>query len=290
MGKIVRALSEDGLVKITAVELTDAVERARNIHRTLPVVTAALGRCMCAASMMGNALKDSGDSVTVRINGGGPVGTVLVVSDSSGNVRGYAQYPAVDMPLRPDGKLDVGGAVGKDGMLTVIRDMGFGEPVSGSTELVSGEIAEDFARYFVESEQIPTACALGVLVDRDQHVLAAGGYIAQLMPGATDETAERLERNVQLAGSATAQLMAGTVEDMALRILEGFDARIVEKDTVGYRCACSRERVLAALSGVTAEEIDRMLREDGKIEVKCRFCDSVYTFTEDDRGLLTGNG
>ncbi len=288
MGKIVRALSEDGLVKIAAADLTDAVERARNIHRTLPVVTAALGRTMCAASMMGNALKDSGDSLTVRLNGGGPVGTILVVSDSRGNVRGYAQNPAVDLPLRADGKLNVGAAVGRDGMLTVIRDMGFGEPVSGSVELVSGEIAEDFARYFVDSEQVPTACALGALVDRDQHVLRAGGYIAQLMPGATEETAARLEDNVQAAGSVTSQLMAGTVEDMALRILKGFEPRLVETDTVEYRCDCSRRRVLAALSGVTREELEAMLEEDGRIEVKCRFCDAVYTFTAADEELFQG--
>ena len=285
MGKIVRALSADGLVKITAVDLTDAVERARTIHRTLPVVTAALGRAMCAASMMGNALKSEGDSLTVRINGGGPVGTILVVSDSRGNVRGYAQDPAVELPLRPDGKLDVGGAVGRDGMLTVIRDLGFGEPVSGSVELVSGEIAEDFARYFVESDQVPTACALGVLVDRDQHVLRAGGYIAQLMPGAGEETAAGLEASVRKAGPATSQLTAGSVEDMALRVLEGFDPTIVETDEVGYRCDCSRERVLTALSGVTAQELSKMLEEDGKIEVRCRFCDRVYTFTAGDGDL-----
>lgn len=286
MGKIVRALSADGLVKITAVELTDAVERARNIHHTLPVVTAALGRTMCAASMMGNALKDSGDSITVRINGGGPAGTILVVSDSRGNVRGYAQNPEVDLPLRPDGKLNVGGAVGTDGMLAVIRDMGFGEPVSGSTELVSGEIAEDFARYFVDSDQVPTACALGVLVDRDQHVLKAGGYVAQLMPGAGEDTAAKLEASVQRAGTATDQLMAGTVEDMVLRVLDGFDPAVVETDEVGYKCDCTRERVLAAISGVSREELSKMLEEDGKIEVRCRFCDAVYTFTKDDPDLF----
>ncbi len=288
MDRVIRALSRDGLVKIAAVDLTDAVERARRIHRTLPVVTAALGRTMCAASMMGNALKDAGDSLTVRINGGGPAGTILVVSDSRGNVRGYAQNPAVDLPLRPDGKLDVGAAVGRDGMLTVIRDMGFGEPVSGSVELVSGEIAEDFARYFVDSEQIPTACALGVLVDRDQHVLRAGGYIAQLMPGATEETAARLEDNVRSAGSVTGQLMAGTAEDMALRVLAGFEPSLVETDAVGYRCDCSRRRVLGALSGVTREELEDMLEEDGRIEVKCRFCDAVYTFTAADEDLFQG--
>lgn len=286
MGQLLRALSKDGLVKMTAVELTDAVERARNIHRTLPVVTAALGRTMCAASMMGNALKSEGDSVTVRINGGGPVGTILVVSDERGNVRGYAQNPAVDLPLRSDGKLDVGGAVGKDGMLTVIRDLGFGEPVSGSTQLVSGEIAEDFAGYFVESEQIPTACALGVLVDRDQHVLRAGGYIAQLMPGAGDDTAKKLEAGVRKAGAITKQLMDGSLEDVIYRVMDGFDPAIVERDQVEWLCPCTRERVISALSGVTEAELDEMFREDGKIEVRCRFCDKAYTFTPADKPLL----
>lgn len=288
MDRVIRAISADGFVKITAVELTEAVERARNIHRTLPVVTAALGRTMCAASMLGNAMKSDGDSVTVRINGGGPVGTVLVVSDSLGNVRGYAQNPAVDLPLRPDGKLAVGAAVGNDGMLTVIRDLGFGEPVSGSTRLVTGEIAEDFAQYFVESEQIPTACALGVLVDRDQHVLAAGGYIAQLMPGAGEDTAQRLEDAVNAAGPVTAQLVHGTLENVVERVLEGFEPKIVETDAVSYLCPCSRERVAAALSGIPEAELDEMFREDGKIEIKCRFCDSVYTFTPDDRPLIRG--
>lgn len=286
MDKIVRALSADGFVKISVVRLTDAVERARNIHHTLPVVTAALGRTMCAASMMGNALKSEGDSLTVRINGGGPVGTILVVSDERGNVRGYAQNPDVDLPLRPDGKLPVGAAVGTEGMLTVIRDLGFGEPVSGATGLVSGEIAEDFAQYFVESEQVPTACALGALVDRDQHVLAAGGYIAQLLPGAGEETAARLEANVGKAGPVTAQLMSGTPEDVVFRVLEGFEPEIVETDEVAYKCDCSKERVLSAVSGVPRDELEKMLREDGKIEVKCRFCDKVYTFTDLDRDVL----
>ncbi len=288
MDRVIRAISADGFVKMTAVELTDAVERARNIHHTLPVVTAALGRTMCAASMMGNALKSEGDSLTVRINGGGPAGTILVVSDNRGNVRGYARNPAVELPLRPDGKLDVGGAVGREGMLTVIRDMGFGEPVSGATQLVSGEIAEDFARYFAESEQIPTACALGVLVDRDQHVLKAGGYIAQLMPGASDAVAERLEAGVKAAGAITNQLMGGTLEDVIGRVLDGFEPEIVKRDKAAYLCPCTRERVLSALAGITESELDEMFREDGKIEVRCRFCDRVYAFTPADKPAILG--
>jgi molecular chaperone Hsp33 len=227
-------------------------------------------------------MKNEGDSLTVRINGGGPIGSIIVVSDEIGNVRGYVQNPSVDLPLRPDGKLNVGAAVGTNGMLTIIRDLGFGEPVSGSTQLVSGEIAEDFAQYFFESDQVPSACALGVLVDRDQSVLAAGGYIAQLMPGATEEVAAHLEDNVRRAGAVTAMLTSGTLEDVIAKILDGFDPEILEQDEVTYKCYCDRERVMSAISGVSTAELRQMLQEDRKIEVKCRFCDAVYTFGEED--------
>lgn len=282
MDELLRAISADGLVKLTAVSTREMTERARGIHHTLPVVTAALGRTMAATAMMGNALKKAGASLTARINGGGPVGTIMVTSDEGGNVRGYVQNPAVDLPLRPDGKLDVGRAVGTDGMLTVIRDLGTGEPYTGSTALVSGEIAEDFTRYFFESDQVPTACALGVLVDRDQSVLAAGGYIVQLMPGASEETAAKLEASVQRAGAVTGMLRALSLEELVYRVLEGFDPEILERDTIAYRCYCSREKVLGALAGISPGELATMLREDRQIEVRCRFCDAVYTFTEKD--------
>ena len=186
--QLIRAISKDGLVKAVAVSTRDLTERARQIHKTLPVATAALGRTLAAASMMGNALKEDGASVTLQIKGGGPLGTILAVSDNQGNVRGTVDNPAVDLPLRPDGKLDVGAAVGRDGTLTVIRDLNMKEPYVGSVGLLGGEIAEDLAAYFVESEQIPTACGLGVLVDRDQSVLTAGGYLIQLLPGAGEDT------------------------------------------------------------------------------------------------------
>ena len=182
--RIVRAISTDGMVQAAAICSRDLTERARQIHKTLPVATAALGRALAAASMMGNALKSDGASLTLQFKGGGPLGTVLAVSDNEGNVRGYVTNPHVDLPLRPDGKLDVGGAVGHDGTLTVIKDLHMKEPYVGTIDLLGGEIAEDVASYFVESEQIPTACALGVLVDRDQSVKSAGGYLIQLMPGA----------------------------------------------------------------------------------------------------------
>ena len=282
MDRLLRGISADGSVKITAVTTKDLTERARRIHSTLPVVTAALGRTMAAVSMMGNALKKEGSSITARINGGGPAGTILVTSDEKGNVRGYVQNPQVDLPLKANGKLDVGGAVGTDGMLTVMRDLGSGEPYNGSVELVSGEIAEDFTRYFFESDQVPTACALGVLVDRDQSVIAAGGYIVQLMPGAEDETAEKLERSVQRAGAVTKMLQNGSLEELIYKVLDGFDPIILEEDAVTYKCYCSREKIRNAIAGIDRNELRSMLEEDKSIEVKCQYCGEVYTFTEKD--------
>ena len=282
MDRLLRGISADGKVKITAVTTKDLTERARRIHSTLPVVTAALGRTMAAVSMMGNALKKEGSSITARINGGGPAGTILVTSDEKGNVRGYVQNPQVDLPLKANGKLDVGGAVGTDGMLTVMRDLGSGEPYNGSVELVSGEIAEDFTRYFFESDQVPTACALGVLVDRDQSVIAAGGYIVQLMPGAEDETAEKLERSVQRAGAVTKMLQNGSLEELIYKVLDGFDPIILEEDAVTYKCYCSREKIRNAIAGIDRNELRSMLEEDKSIEVKCQYCGEVYTFTETD--------
>ncbi len=282
MDRLLRGISADGSVKITAVTTKDLTERARRIHSTLPVVTAALGRTMAAVSMMGNALKKEGSSITARINGGGPAGTILVTSDEKGNVRGYVQNPQVDLPLKANGKLDVGGAVGTDGMLTVMRDLGSGEPYNGSVELVSGEIAEDFTRYFFESDQVPTACALGVLVDRDQSVIAAGGYIVQLMPGAEDETAEKLERSVQRAGAVTKMLQNGSLEELIYKVLDGFDPIILEEDAVTYKCYCSRGKIRNAIAGIDRNELRSMLEEDKSIEVKCQYCGEVYTFTEKD--------
>ena len=208
MDKIIRAITADGMVKATAITSRDLTERARQIHKTLPVATAALGRTLAAASMMGNALKDGGASLTIQVRGGGPLGAIVVVSDNAGNVRGYVEHPAVDLPLRPDGKLDVGAAVGADGTLTVIKDLNMKDPYVGSVQLLGGEIAEDIAQYFVESEQIPTACALGVLVDRDQSVHCAGGYLIQLLPGAGEDVISRVEAGVYAAGAVTKLLAA----------------------------------------------------------------------------------
>ena len=204
--RIVRAISSDGMVQAAAIYSRNLTERARQIHKTLPVATAALGRALAGASMMGNALKGQGASLTLQIKGGGPLGTVLAVSDNEGNVRGYVTNPQVELPLRADGKLDVGGAVGHEGTLTVIKDLHMKEPYVGTIDLLGGEVAEDIAGYFVESEQIPTACGLGVLVDRDQSVKAAGGYLIQLLPGAGEDVIAKVEGSLMAAGPVTGLL------------------------------------------------------------------------------------
>ena len=281
--QLIRAISSDGRVKAVAVSTRDLTERARQIHKTLPVATAALGRALAAASMMGNALKEDGASVTLQIKGGGPLGTLLAVSDNQGNVRGTVDAPQVDLPLRPDGKLDVGAAVGQDGTLTVIRDLNMKEPYVGSVGLLGGEIAEDLAAYFVESEQIPTACGLGVLVDRDQSVLAAGGYLIQLLPGAGEDTIAKVEGSLMAAGAVTGLLRDDPdPEAMLRRALSDFDLEILEKSPIEYRCYCSRERMERALISLGAEELQSMIDEHGSADLTCRFCDNVQHFSRED--------
>ncbi|MCI6320137.1 MAG: Hsp33 family molecular chaperone HslO [Dysosmobacter sp.] len=288
--QLVRAISKDGFVKAVAVSTRDLTERARQIHKTLPVATAALGRTLAAASMMGNALKGDGASVTLQIKGGGPLGKILAVSDNEGNVRGTVDDPAVDIPLRPDGKLDVGSAVGCDGTLTVIRDLNMKEPYVGSVGLLGGEIAEDLAAYFVESEQIPTACGLGVLVDRDQSVLAAGGYLIQLLPGAGEDVISKVEGGVMAAGSVTGLLRENDDPEAILRkVLSDFDLDILEKSPVEYRCYCSRERMERALISLGPQQLESLIEEQGSAELRCQFCDNVQTFTRQQLEALLSN-
>ena len=288
--QLVRAISKDGFVKAVAVSTRDLTERARQIHKTLPVATAALGRTLAAASMMGNALKGDGASVTLQIKGGGPLGKLLAVSDNEGNVRGTVDDPAVDIPLRPDGKLDVGAAVGCDGTLTVIRDLNMKEPYVGSVGLLGGEIAEDLAAYFVESEQIPTACGLGVLVDRDQSVLAAGGYLIQLLPGAGEDVISKVEGGVMAAGSVTGLLRENDDPEAILRkVLSDFDLDILEKSPVEYRCYCSRERMERALISLGPQQLESLIEEQGSAELRCQFCDNVQTFTRQQLEALLSN-
>lgn len=288
--RIVRAISADGLVQAAAICSRDLTERARQIHKTLPVATAALGRTLAAASMMGNALKSDGASLTLQFKGGGPLGTVLAVSDNEGCVRGYVTNPHTDLPLRPDGKLDVGGAVGHDGTLTVIKDLHMKEPYVGTIDLLGGEIAEDVANYFVESEQIPTACALGVLVDRDQSVKSAGGYLIQLMPGAGEDTIAKVEGGVMAAGPVSAILEQNDDPEALLRtVMSDFDLKILETCPVSYKCYCSRQRVERALISLGKPELEQMLAEQGGCQLTCQFCDAVYDFSADDlRALIAG--
>ena len=290
MDQMIRMIAKDAPVKASAISARDLVERARNIHTLLPVTTAALGRTLMAASMMGDALKEEKGALTLQIKGGGPLGTVLAVSDSGGNVRGYVQNPHVELMEKEPGKLDVGAAVGVDGTLTVIKDIGLKEPYVGSIGLFSGEIADDIAMYFVESEQIPTACALGVLVGVDQSVTSAGGYLIQLLPGADDSVIEKIEAGVRRVGSVSRALESGMDAESLLRaVLSDFDLEVLETHPVEYRCYCSRERVSRALISMGREELQNMIEEQGSAELTCQFCDAVYRFTKEDLEQLSAD-
>ena len=283
MDQLVRVIAKDAPIKATALSATQLVERARAIHDTWPVATAALGRLLMGASMMGNMLKNDDGSVTLRVRGGGPLGSITAVSDSQGNVRGYVTNPAVDVPRKAHAKLDVGAAVGCDGELTVIKDIGMREPYVGSVQLVGGEIAEDIAAYFVESEQIPTACALGVLVAPDQTVQAAGGYLIQLLPGADDAVISAVERGIAKVGAVSAKLDQG-ISPLALlqEVLGEFELEVLETTPVEYRCQCSRERVSRALISMGRRELEALIRDQGCAELTCQFCDKVYQFSKEE--------
>ena len=285
---IVRVISGDGFVKAMAICSTALTERARSIHHTTPTATAALGRVLTACSMLGSMQKDTEGSVTLQIKGGGPLGTLLATSDHTGNVRGYVENPGITLLEKYAGKLDVGAAVGTDGMLTVIRDLKMKEPYIGSVALVSGEIADDLTAYFAQSEQTPTACALGVLVDTDQSVRVAGGYLLQLLPGAPDDVIDRLEAGIQRAGAVTPMLDAGlTPEEMLRKVMDGFEPQFLETIPVAYRCYCSRERVERTLITIGKQDLTELADEGKPITIECQFCDTVYTFTPDDlRRLL----
>ena len=280
---LVRGMSMDGFVKAVAIRSTELVGRGAQIHKTAPNATAAFGRALTAASMMGNMQKVEDGSMTLQIRGGGPIGTITVVSDAVGNVRGCMTEPNVPLVEKRPGKLDVGATVGKDGTITVIRDLQMKEPYIGSTELVSGEIGDDVTAYFAQSEQVPTACALGVLVDRDHSVKAAGGYLLQLLPGAPEETISALEKGIQRAGAVTPMLEAGmTPEDILGQVCGDLGMVFLETQEVSYKCYCSRERVERALISLGRSELTQ-IRDEGKtFPVECQFCDRVYEFTPED--------
>ena len=276
MGKLVRCISVDGALTVMALDSTDIVARAERIHRTSAVASAALGRLLTAASMMGAQLKGADNSVTLRLNGGGPAGTVLAVADSCGNARGYIGQPVVDLPLNAKGKLDVAGAVGTDGTLTVIKDLGLKEPYVGQIPLVSGEIAEDITQYFAASEQVPTVCALGVLVNPDLSIRRAGGFLIQLLPAADDAVIDAVERCVAEIPPVTKLLEDGlTPQELCRAVLPEFTLETLDEAQPVYRCNCSRERVLRALAATGRESVEE-LAQDPVTEVCCQFCDKKY--------------
>lgn len=279
MGKIVRCISHDGTLVAMAVDSTSIVREAHRIHNTSKVVSAALGRLLSGASMMGSMLKGENDSVTLRINGGGPAGSVIAVSDSSGNVRGYVGDSHVELPLNSKGKLDVAGAVGKDGMLTVIKDLGLKDPYIGQTPIISGEIAEDITAYFATSEQTPGVCALGVLVDPESRdIIVAGGFIIQLLPTAFDDTIDAVERCIQDIPPVTKMMTDGKTPEEILRfVLKEFELDVLDENEVEYKCNCSRQRVSKALITTGAEALKDMAKDE-KTEVSCNFCNRKYVF------------
>ena len=284
---LLRAIARDAGIQISAAVTTGLVERARQIHDTTPVATAALGRTLTATAIMGSQLKVEDGSVTVQVKGNGPLGAIVCVGDADGYVRGYLQNPAADLPLRADGKLAVGAGVGR-GYLMVIKDIGLKDPITGTVALVNGEIAEDLTRYFAESEQIPSACALGVLVDTDRTVKCAGGWLVQLMPGVKDADIDRLEANLAKLEPMTTMLDKGmSLEEIVQAVLDGFAVDFLQTDEIGYRCACSREKVERALISMGKTELGKMADEQENSEVTCQFCDKIYTFSREElRELL----
>ena len=282
MDEIIKAISGDGFVMVFAISSRGITERARTIHNSSPVVTAALGRTLSAASMIGSTLKKTGASLTVRINGGGPAGSIIVVSDDVGNVRGFVANPSANVPNLAAGKLNVGGVVGKNGMLSVVKDFGEGEPYKGSVELVSGEIAEDFTSYFVHSEQTPTVCALGVLVGGDGVVISSGGYILQVLPGAPEHIIDAITKNVDDIGAVSSVLANNDATSLAMAVMTGFAPQIIEKSIVEYKCFCSRDRALSIVAGLDKSEIDDIKIKAVPVEVTCQFCDAIYLISPDE--------
>lgn len=282
MDKIQKFLAYQGKINITCVETTQLVEKARTIHDLSPVATAALGRCLTMATLMGSNLKQEEDTITLQIKGNGPIGALTVTTDGKGRTRGYTENPQVDVPLREDGKLNVGEAVGKDGFLYVIRDIGLKEPYIGMSKLVSGEIAEDFANYYYTSEQKNTAVALGVLVNKDG-VKKAGGFIVSSMPDATEDELFILENRLQEAKPITQMLEENrSLLEIAQDITGDSNIQVLEQEEKmpKYECSCSKEKMENALKSIGKEELQKMLEEDKQIEVVCHFCNKKYTIRD----------
>ncbi len=290
MGKLIRCITSNGQVMATAVDSTDICAKAEQYHKTSAVVTAALGRLLTATSMMGNMLKGNDNSITVRISGGGPIGSIICAADFNGDVRGYVTNPVVELPLNEKGKLDVGGAVGKNGNIYVLKDLGLKEPYNGMTPLISGEIAEDITAYYALSEQTPTVCALGVLVSPDLSVKKAGGYIIQLLPAAEEETIKKLEDGIKDIASVTGMLSEGlTPEDIIRRALKNFEVEVLYEQDVEYKCNCSKQRIEKALLSMGKKELSLMAEEMEEAEIQCHFCDKKYVFTKAELKALEKN-
>ena len=278
MGRIVRSISADASVVCSAIDGKDIVAEIEKIHQTSAVVTAGLGRLTLAASLMGFGLKGEKDSITLRMNGDGSAGSLIAVSDSFGNVKSYVQNPVVEIPLNQHGKLDVKGAIGTNGILSVVKDMGLKEPYVGQVPIVSGEVAEDITNYLATSEQVPTVCSLGVLVNPDLTVAEAGGYLIEVLPFAPDEVIDVIEKNINSMDNVTKMLSAGmTPEEISLKALEGLEPNVLDDFKVEYKCDCSKERVEKALISLGAKELTAM-SEDEETEVLCHFCAKAYRF------------
>jgi len=284
---IVNAITSNGAIRVVAADTTELCNRAQEIHKMSPTAAAALGRTLTAAAIMGSMLKSSEDSLTIQLNGGGPIGKVVAVGDGNANVKGYVGNPLVDLPLNEKGKLDVGGAIGRNGMLGIIRDLGLKEPYVGQVPLVNGEVAEDLTQYYATSEQLPTAVALGVLVDVDYTIKAAGGFILQVLPGAYDEDIDNVERTVQSISSVTEMLSNGKKpEDIVEQLLSDYEIEYFENVPTQYKCDCSRERTDRALISIGKDELTKIIEEDGKTQITCHFCDNVYDYTKEELEAL----
>lgn len=286
---LVRGIAANGTVRAFAINSTEIVTEAANRHNTYPVVTAALGRLLSAGAMMGSMMKGEDDIITLTVKGDGPIGNITVTADSHGNVKGFPGNPAVDIPLKYAGKLDVGAAVGQ-GTLTVVMDLGLAEPYNGLVELQTGEIGDDLAYYFTVSEQTPSAVGVGVMVDTDCSVKHAGGFIIQMMPNATEETICALEAKLADLPNVTTMMENGlSPEDILTEILGDLGLTFTEKQDVQFHCNCSKERVSTALATIQTSDIEEMIDEGENIEVKCFFCNTAYDFSVDELKQIVSN-
>lgn len=285
--KLVRGINGNKTIKVAAVYAPEVVEEARRIHQTTPTATAALGRTLMAGLMMAAGMKNQKDSLTIHIDGDGPLGKILVTGKNDGHIKGYVQNPQADHGLKANGKLDVSGIVGSQGVMTVVMDLGLKEPYVGRVSLLSGEIADDFANYFVQSDQVPSAVALGVLVERDRTVKTAGGFIVQMMPGVSDQEVDQVEEAVKKIGSVTDYFKTGKgPEDLIRNLLEGQDPEILESRPIAYACDCSKGKVADSLLSLGYKELEEIQDQDGQAEITCYFCNEAYHFDGEDLKAL----